>query len=173
MFEHKFLWFIVFRQGSAGGETTFNDICLLPKNIIIQHFYRIWFVWLIFLAIVTSVMMIIRLAIIFDAKTRDLILRHRYNGKKESTVNICDVYYIIFFRYSGSEICYTLINDTIKTFISRRILLLIVDLVTGWCWLVSWTTFPMCLDRLSSKFWTKNYKEKCLRTLLKLTFWLY
>ena len=129
--------------------------------------------WLIFLAIVTTVMMIIRLAIIFDAKTRDLILRHRYNGKKESTVNICDVYYIIFFRNSGSEICYTLLNDYLQISISRRILLLNVDLVTGWCWLVSWTTFPMCLDHLSSKFWTKSRKEKCLKTLLKLAFWLY
>jgi len=75
-------------QGSGGGLTEFTDSCLLPKNVITQQFYRIWFFWLVFLAIVTCVMMIIRLAIIFDAKTRQVILRHRYNGRKESTKNI-------------------------------------------------------------------------------------
>ena len=147
------------------------DSCLLPKNVITQQFYRIWFFWLVFLAIVTCVMMIIRLAIIFDAKTRQLILRHRYNGKKESTVSLFVSYLnvLCLFVAKVKKIEQKKhVNYWSNKFTYRKTSLPIVVMVIGWCWVVSWTIFLMCLDLHLLKFWIKNCKEKCLEKLSNL-----
>ena len=161
---------IWFSQGSGGGDEVYNDLCLLPKNVITQHFYRIWFVWLVFLAIASAAMLIVRLAIIFDAKTRQMILRYVYHGKKESTVCMYIANYnIVQTIYSGYRVDYIKVafvqlSSNLSFF--RTTSLLIAVMVIGWCWLGSWTTFLTFWGLLSSKFSTRNCKEKCHRFLI-------
>ena len=44
--------------------------------------------WLVGLTIVTAMMIILRIAIIFDATTRKRLLRYVYGGKPGTTVSI-------------------------------------------------------------------------------------
>ena len=78
---------ILCRTGTGGGDEVYNDLCLLPKNVITQHFYRIWFMWLVGLTIITAAMLITRVAIIFDPTTRKRLLRYVYDGKPGTTVS--------------------------------------------------------------------------------------
>ena len=69
------------RTGSGGGENTYNNLCVLPPNMLNQKFYSIWFIWLTALMIVSAVMLVLRLAIIFSSEIREIMLNLVYSVK--------------------------------------------------------------------------------------------
>ena len=71
----------------------YNDLCLLPKNVITQKFYSFWFMWIVGLVIISTLMLIVRFAIIFDKKTRKIILYKWYEGKAETGVSVLNYAY--------------------------------------------------------------------------------
>ena len=71
----------------------YNDFCLLPKNVITQKFYSFWFMWIVGLVIISTLMLIVRFAIIFDKKTRKIILYKWYEGKAETGVSVLNYAY--------------------------------------------------------------------------------
>ena len=71
--------FIVFnRTGLGGGPETYNNLCVLPPNMLNQKFFSIWFVWLTALIIVSAVMLVLRVAIVFSSEIRELMLNLVY-----------------------------------------------------------------------------------------------
>ena len=77
-----------FSTGTGGGPNEYHDFCLLPKNVITQKFYSFWFMWIVGLVIISTLMLIVRFAIIFDKKTRKIILYKWYEGKAETGVSV-------------------------------------------------------------------------------------
>lgn len=82
-----------FSTGTGGGPNVYNDLCLLPKNVITQKFYSFWFMWIVGLVIISALMLIVRFAIIFDKKTRKIILYKWYEGKAETGVSVLNYAY--------------------------------------------------------------------------------
>ena len=66
----------------------FNNICILPKNVITQKFYSAWFMWVVGLIIVTAVMIILRVAILFSPGVRKTMLIYMYGGNSKTTVSM-------------------------------------------------------------------------------------
>ena len=77
-----------FSTGTGGGKNVYHDFCLLPKNVITQKFYSFWFMWIVGLVIISTLMLIVRFAIICDKKTRKIILYKWYEGKAETGVSV-------------------------------------------------------------------------------------
>ena len=82
-----------FSTGTGGGPNVYHDLCLLPKNVITQKFYSFWFMWIVGLVIISALMLIVRFAIIFDKKTRKIILYKWYEGKAETGVSVLNYAY--------------------------------------------------------------------------------
>ena len=80
-----------FSTGTGGGPNVYHDLCLLPKNVITQKFYSFWFMWIVGLVIISTLMLIVRFAIVFDKKTRKIILYKWYEGKAETGVSVKNV----------------------------------------------------------------------------------
>lgn len=67
--------------GTGGSDETYNNLCVLPPNMLNQKFFSIWFVWLTALILISAVMLVIRLAITFSAEIRELMLNLVYSVK--------------------------------------------------------------------------------------------
>jgi len=68
-------------QGFAGGTNTYNNLCVLPPNMLNQKFFSIWFVWLTALIIISAIMLVLRIAIVFSSEIRELMLSMVYGVK--------------------------------------------------------------------------------------------
>ena len=86
---------------------------------------------MVFLAIASAAMLIVRLAIIFDAKTRQMILRYVYHGKKESTVCMYIANYNIVqtIYYHYIKVAFVQLSSNLS--FSRTTSLLIAVMVIG------------------------------------------
>ena len=73
--------FLQFRQGTGGDQQTYNNLCVLPPNMLNQKFFSIWFVWLTALIIISAIMLVLRIAIVFSSEIRELMLNMVYGIK--------------------------------------------------------------------------------------------
>lgn len=67
--------------GTSGGQEVYNNLCVLPPNMLNQKFFSIWFLWLTALIIVSAVMLVLRVAIVFSSEIRELMLNLVYGIK--------------------------------------------------------------------------------------------
>ena len=65
--------FLLFRQGTGGDPQVYNNLCVLPPNMLNQKFFSIWFVWLTALIIISAIMLVLRIAIVFSSEIRELM----------------------------------------------------------------------------------------------------
>jgi len=63
--------------GPSGTVQKFDGLCVLPLNIINEKIYVFLWFWFVFLALVTGVQIIYRLAVLFTPRLRELLLRAR------------------------------------------------------------------------------------------------
>jgi len=68
-------------QGTGGDQQTYNNLCVLPPNMLNQKFFSIWFVWLTALIIISAIMLVLRIAIVFSSEIRELMLNMVYGIK--------------------------------------------------------------------------------------------
>ena len=78
----KVLYFEL-RTGQGGGKNEYNNLCVLPPNMLNQKFFSIWFVWLTALIIISAIMLVLRIAIVFSSEIRELMLNLVYQIKIE------------------------------------------------------------------------------------------
>jgi len=69
--------------GQGGGKNEYNNLCVLPPNMLNQKFFSIWFVWLTALIIISAIMLVLRIAIVFSSEIRELMLNLVYQIKIE------------------------------------------------------------------------------------------
>jgi hypothetical protein len=67
--------------GAGGGKNEYNNLCVLPPNMLNQKFFSIWFVWLTALIIISAIMLVLRIAIVFSSEIRELMLNMVYGIK--------------------------------------------------------------------------------------------
>jgi len=68
-------------QGTGGKPQVYNNLCVLPPNMLNQKFFSIWFVWLTALIIISAIMLVLRIAIVFSSEIRELMLNMVYGIK--------------------------------------------------------------------------------------------
>jgi hypothetical protein len=74
--------------GASGTVQTFDGLCVLPLNIINEKIYVFLWFWFVFVALMTGIQIIYRIAIIFTPRLRELLLRARSRLAKQDQVRL-------------------------------------------------------------------------------------
>ena len=79
--------FLLCSKGTGGGDEYYHDLCVLPKDVVAQKFYSFWFMWLAFLVVMSTGMLILRFSIVFFSGHRELMMNYGYGIKTKNVVS--------------------------------------------------------------------------------------